>query len=466
MIARCLTVFTLLILLVATDLNAQAPEGEIKSGSVQLISEVDDREKATFSFSLGLRDDPAVSRDWDLRYTGAGRRNIFGVRRTTSDKSVIVDLGDVEFKDLEELPTIPQRIGKDNNHLDAFVGHTYLVHTKDPDSDHISLFRVTKMESGKTCTINWVHWIPGPIHKQLELSALTKDRLGGLIHNVVLDTRAAKRKRVGFVDPIKGIVMQIKTGAQGGNPSRLNLKGETYRLDEAASSDELNFGIRPNIRDEQQYYLKGGYIPDGKALVITAIDVFGSAAGDSNGHGEAILKVGKQKLIAVSDVPKAFRLWFEGKVVVYPGDEDKIGIEVANSSAMDVRIKGELIALAEAKAVEEVELTEGEAPKDTKRAGDGAEAGSLFLMVNLISFCKLRQAPRGGIEVVWTFKAVPIESMGFQKRAVWTLLQSQKWTMTPPIFFRAVKSLPTKPLLSKQLMCTHVPRATPMVMET
>ena len=383
MTARYLTVFMISVFLVVTDLNAQSREGEIKSGSIQLFdgSELGgwefDNEKATFSFALGIRDDPtgAASDDWELRYLGSR----FDVRMVVNDKSVILDLGDVEFADLKELPTIPKWIARKNDRAPAIVGHTYLVHTKDHNSDHISLFRVTKMEPGKTCSIDWIHWMPSLPPKQLELSDQTKDRLSDLLHNIVLDKRAAERKRVGFVEPTKGIVMQIKTGARGGNSACLNMKGETYRLDEAESSDELDFKIRPNIRSEHQYYLKGGYIPEGKALVISSIDVFGSAAGDSNGHGEAILKVGKRKLFSVSDVPNAFRIWFEGKVVVYPGEEERIGIEVANSSALDVRIKGDLIALNEAKTLEEVELTEGEAPKDTKRAGDGAEAGSLFL---------------------------------------------------------------------------------------
>ena len=400
MTARCLAVFMISILLFATDLNAQAPDGEIKSGSIQLFSRTafGDKEKGTFSFALGIRDDPigAARSDWELNYSSNGRGDVFGVRTIVDDKSVILDLGDVEFKDLKELPPIPQWNAKKNDRAPAIEGHTYLVHTKDTNSDHISLFRVKKLEAGKTCTIDWIHWVPGPIPKQLELSAQTMNQLNDLLHNVVLDKRAAERKRVGFVDPIEGIVMQIKTGARGGYPAFLNLKGGTYRLDEAASSDELKFKIRPNIDDEDQYYLKGGYIPEGKALVINSIDVFGSAAGDSNGHGEAVLKVGRRKLLSVRDVPNAFRLWFEGKVVVYPGEEEEIGIEVANSSALDVRIKGELIALKEAKAVEEVEFTEGEAPKDTKRAGDGAEAGSLFLDGKSDIVLQIKTGARGG----------------------------------------------------------------------
>ena len=63
MTARCLTVFLVSILLLATDLNAQSPEGEIKSGSIQLFnrSVFDDYEKSTFSFALGIRDDTTGS---------------------------------------------------------------------------------------------------------------------------------------------------------------------------------------------------------------------------------------------------------------------------------------------------------------------------------------------------------------------------------------------------------------------
>jgi len=400
MTARCLTVFLISILLVVTDLNAQSPEGEMRSGSIQLFnhSAFDDYEKSTFSFALGIRDDPAgaAKRDWELNYTTWSGREIFRVRTVRDDRSVIVDLGDVEFKDLKELPAVPKWIELRNDLADVIDGHTYLVHTKDTDSDHISLFHVKKMEAGKTCTIDWIHWMSGPPPQQLELSAETKGHLEHLLYNFAIDKRAAQRKRVGFVDPIKGIVMQIKTGARGGNPARLNLKGETDLDDEAALSDELDFGIRPNIRDEDQYFLNGGHIPDGKALVITAIDVFGSATGDSSGNGMAVVKVGKRTLIAVEDVPNAFRIWFNGKVVFYPGDEKKISIAVANSSALDVRIKGDLIALKQARAVEEVELTEGEAPKDAKRAGGDAEARSLFIDGESDIVLQIKTGAQGG----------------------------------------------------------------------
>lgn len=398
MTARCLTIFMISILLLATDLNAQPPEGEIKSGSIQLFNRTAfrDEEKGTFSFALGIRDDPigAARSDWELNYSSYGRMDIFGVRTITDDKSVILDLGDVEFKDLKELPAIPKWTDGENDCAPAVVGHTYLVHTKDSDSDHISLFRVKKMEEGKTCSIDWIHWIPGPLPKQLELSAQTKNQLNDLLHNVVVDKRAAERKRVGFVDPINGIVMQIKK--RRGNTASLNLKGGTHRLDEAPSSDELDFGVRPNNRDEDQYYLKGGYIPDGKALVINSIDVFGSPGINRSGFWNSFLQIGKQKLLAVDSIPNAFRIWFEGKVVVYPGEEEKIAIFVGNMSALDVRIKGELIALKEAKTVEEVELTECEAPQDTKRAGNGAEAGSLFFDGKSDIVLQIKTGAQGG----------------------------------------------------------------------
>jgi len=126
----------------------------------------DNYTRAAFSFIFGANGDAAVERtrtNWDILFgngsagTGADRtRDTFDVTMVTDDRSKIVDLGPYTWDNVPKLPSLPAYpVPTRDPSVAAEVGHMYLVHSSDRDSDHYSLFRVESIVAGKSVTITW-----------------------------------------------------------------------------------------------------------------------------------------------------------------------------------------------------------------------------------------------------------------------------------------------------------------------
>ena len=392
----CRLIFSLILFLAISSSNtawAQLPRGRMKSGVIELSTA--SRQKASFSFKHGVRDHPLSQfprNDWDIRLTNNSGLRVCNV---TDDRSTIVDIGDKEFDEIEKLPSLPTWTDR-QAFPKAIAGHVYLIHTLDRDSDYMSLIRVTNVKPD-SMKMEWLHWIPTPRSKHLKPKGETKERLAMLIEESKLEWKAAERKRIGDLKDPTNIILQIRTGAQGGNPSSINLRRKVngYRMQEL--NTELDFRTPPSDVDEPASYSNGGYIPDGKALVVSAIDVFADARGDSDGHGAAILTVNNQKLFKIYNKSGPFRQWFEGILVLESGDEPMVKIAVANSSAMDVRFKGKLIDLKDANKIKPIAFTNKPAPPAVKRAGKGAKHKRLYLDPSEDLVLQIRTGSQGGV---------------------------------------------------------------------
>lgn len=117
-----------------------------------------DYERATFSFEHGLRDDPdgVTLNDWDLQFGNGG--DFFTVTMVNDDCSRIIDLGELAWSaiDLAKLPELPAHPEPAREPpVPAEIGHVYMVHTKDRDTDLQALFRVESLVPGDRCTITW-----------------------------------------------------------------------------------------------------------------------------------------------------------------------------------------------------------------------------------------------------------------------------------------------------------------------
>ncbi len=142
-----------------------------------LSSKYDDT-RAWFDFERGERTSKPTA---DLEY-GCLRigedYDWFGVSQAKENRSLIRDLGELNWSDDYEVPVIeplpkledgktPRIIidssgdtgkawAKSNGmFVKAIVGHLYAMHVKDTDSDFYVLFRVESIERGENCTISW-----------------------------------------------------------------------------------------------------------------------------------------------------------------------------------------------------------------------------------------------------------------------------------------------------------------------
>lgn len=138
----------------------EAAKKEYKLGEATLFSRMAHRDyqKATFSFEFGLRDDPTYlhSNDWDLQYGNGGQH--FHVTMVSDDRSRIVDLGKMDWGQLDttRLAKLPPHRRPQREFVPTALGHIYLVHTVDRNTDLYALFRVEAIDQqSSNCDITW-----------------------------------------------------------------------------------------------------------------------------------------------------------------------------------------------------------------------------------------------------------------------------------------------------------------------
>jgi len=132
----------------------------------RIIDGYDNYDLAAFSFKYG-GNGPVTRKltrnNWDILFgNGARDQDNFDVTMVTDDRSRIKDLGELSWYDTFAVPSLdaypePTR----DPSVKVVVGHMYLVHSKDRDSDHYALFRVETLQPLQSVTISW-KLIPKP----------------------------------------------------------------------------------------------------------------------------------------------------------------------------------------------------------------------------------------------------------------------------------------------------------------
>jgi hypothetical protein len=114
---------------------------------------------ATFSFEFGLKGEgalPLTRNDWDLEYGNTSDRNSFTVTMVVDDCSRIQDIGALNWSDVFQVPVLSAHpVPTREPDVTAIVGHLYVVHTKDTETDLYALFRVEALAPGQSVTISW-----------------------------------------------------------------------------------------------------------------------------------------------------------------------------------------------------------------------------------------------------------------------------------------------------------------------
>ena len=127
--------------------------------------ENDNYVNAAYSFEHGINGEEGrrVARnDWDLLFGNNPSSDTFDVTMVIDDCSRILDLGEFTWGNRLEIPLLPAHDQPTREpSVKAVVGHMYLVHTKDTETDLYALFRVEELEPGKSVTISW-KIIPSP----------------------------------------------------------------------------------------------------------------------------------------------------------------------------------------------------------------------------------------------------------------------------------------------------------------
>jgi hypothetical protein len=125
----------------------------------RIINGVDNYTVSAFSFEFGVNGDAALRltrNDWDIQFGNRPDRDTFNVTMVVDDCSRIRDLGALNWTDNFQVPIVAAYpVPTIEPDVDAIVGHMYVVHTKDSDTDLYALFRVEVLEPLKSVTITW-----------------------------------------------------------------------------------------------------------------------------------------------------------------------------------------------------------------------------------------------------------------------------------------------------------------------
>jgi len=172
-------IYILLVVCICT--LSVASQNKISAQTVTLHAPLANNHNFSRSFFDFERGERGTKDKWDLLY---GSMRIgedfdwFSASQATDNRSLIRDLGELNWNDtygvpvIEPLPKLEE--GKSRGFtvdssgdtgkawaksngifVKAVVGHLYVMHVKDSDSDFYVLFRVESIERGESCTISW-----------------------------------------------------------------------------------------------------------------------------------------------------------------------------------------------------------------------------------------------------------------------------------------------------------------------
>ena len=159
-----------------SPISVAAQHPEIMPKTVTLLARrmVDGKDNytlAAFSFKYGVNGEEALKltrNNWDILFDNHSLPDMFDVTMVVDDCSRIKDLGELSWFDTFEIPVLPPHPEPAREPgVKAVVGHMYVVHSKDSDSDHYALFRVEHVESQQSVTISW-KLIPAPAQRNGE----------------------------------------------------------------------------------------------------------------------------------------------------------------------------------------------------------------------------------------------------------------------------------------------------------
>lgn len=133
---------------------------------------------------------------------------------------------------------------------------------------------------------------------------------------------------------------QLRAGAGGGNPNRIDLVGRTSLYVDHVRDGLLDLHTPIEINDPSEAYVLGGRIPEGERFIVTRVGYAGSTKGDSNGSGYLKIRVGGKLLCDREKESEPFEDAWDGEITLLSGEESRTYVEVGNSSWADVWIEG------------------------------------------------------------------------------------------------------------------------------
>lgn len=228
-------------------------------------------------------------------------------------------LGRVEF---DHMPA--SRDDADEGMRQRFVleGHVYVLHTENSSSNFWSRLQALKLKTDGWMIFRW----------ELITDPETVDLFERRLEDRAERTLQAPRVR-----------LQLHSGTSGARSFRVYMHGKTTSKSTQLSGSPLDMeapflkgGAQQHTK--QKAYIEGGYVPKGKVWVIRKIEFSGRLLGSKP---RFLLHVGDRWIANIKNDNNPFKKKWAGWIVVRPGEEIRVHVDIEAYGKCEVVISGE-----------------------------------------------------------------------------------------------------------------------------
>ncbi len=306
------------------ELESLAPQAELYAHY-----RYDDYELATFSFELGLRDDPThvAGTDRNIRYTG----RTLEARMNVGDQGVLVELGELPVRDLWAWRG---PLGPPAERAPVRSGHTYFLWSRDGDTDLAVAFEVLELVPEERCVLEWYATSDGTSAR----ASFRDESPGARLARRLIELREELRRPRELDAP--RVRLQGRGGDVIGNAYRIDMAGGLTHISELSP---LPLDFHAPIDSRQAAFCSGGFVPEGQAFVVTHAKYLGTAIEDPNQACAFALVIGGERVVEHERADRFSGSW-DGRIEVPPGEETLTYLELCCGSAGEVELFGEFVA--------------------------------------------------------------------------------------------------------------------------
>lgn len=147
--------------------------------------------------------------------------------------------------------------------------------------------------------------------------------------------------------------LQARGGDSLGNAYRVGMAGDLWHVEEASTRP---LGRDAPIDSRQAAFCLGGFVPEGKAFVVTRATYSGAALDDPDNYEAIALVIGGERVVELARIERSspdaeaerrdewlYSGTWTGRIEVPPGQETQTYLEVRNASVGEVELFGELV---------------------------------------------------------------------------------------------------------------------------
>ncbi len=289
-------------------------------------------EAATFSFEYGMRDDPGeiVRNDWEVYFCD----KTLEACNSTYDRSVIVDLGNVRLADVHPGLLDGASLGEE---AEAKVGNSYLVWTRDSETDLVSAFEVVEMEFNDHCVLDWYT----VNHRGQASGSFHEDGSGPFLVNTMQALR--DDFQTSNVLALPRMFLQARAGYQGGSSCLINGLGELNGRFDGLSEQALDLSGGIGKSKPSLGYAEGGAVPPGMIFDVKRVIYSGFQEEEGRNRGEFEIRIGRQSIVPRDYALDRNVMVWTGSIPVRAGSEKNITLMASHFTQGEALIEGEFI---------------------------------------------------------------------------------------------------------------------------